>query len=284
MNDTGRSGRGTALPQFMQRALKHGIMSREDERKLARRARRNDQAARDALVTSNLRFILKQALHHSRFGQPDPDDAFQEAIIGHLEAISRFKTSAGTRLSTYSTWWIRHEVMSFGQDQGRNVRVPVNVLEKARRLSRAARRFERVHGRPPDDSELSAATGIPRARIDAVRIAIMDALSLDEISRDEEGRGRTLQDVIPDPRPDAESEIIRERKIAALGRAMAALSPFEAAVIRCRFVEDMTLVETAAALAGQSRRGTELSRERIRQIEAAALSKLRAALSETDPP
>lgn len=299
MKDTARSGNGATLPKFMQQALKHGIITREDERRLADRARRTPKGpfagkekqkearrrhgaayrARDALVASNLRFILKQALLHSRFGQTEPDDAFQEAVLGHLEAISRFDTGAGTRLSTYSSWWIRHAVMRYGQDNGRNVRVPVNTLQKARKLSQAAQAFERTYGRLPDDAELSEITGVPRDRIAAVRIAVMDAMSLDEVHRDAEGQGRTLQETVPDSGRSPEEEVARDRDVAALARAMAVLNPFEAAVLRCRFHEGKTLVETAQALAGSSRRGGELSRERIRQIEAAALSKLRDALS-----
>lgn len=286
MQSTGRSGNGATLPQFMQRALKHGINTREEERTLAERVHRRGRTgreARDALVTTNLRFILQQALHHSRFGAVEADDAFQEAALGHLEAIARFKTSAGTRLSTYSSWWIRHAVMRYGQDHARNVRVPVNTLEKARKLAKAAQAFERKHGRLPDDDELSGVTGIPRKRIDAVRIAVMDALSLDEVHQDAEGQGRTLQDLIPDQRPAADERLNRETENAALEAAMASLTPFEAAVLRCRFYEDKTLVETAEALAGKTRHGRELSRERIRQVEAVALKKLRAALAELGP-
>lgn len=298
MKDTARSGNGATLPKFMQRALKHGIITREEERKLARRARRVPKGrltarqakearlrhgdaydARDELVAANLRFILKQALHHSRFGATEADDAFQEAVLGHLEAIDRFKTSAGTRLSTYSSWWIRHAVMRYGQDHGRNVRVPVNTLQKAYKLSQAAQRFERTYGRLPDDDELSEITGVPRDRIAAVRIAVMEATSLDEVHRDAEGQGRALQEMIPDHGRSPEEEVARDRDAAALARAMAVLNPFEAAVLRCRFHEGKTLVETAHALAGSSRRGGELSRERIRQIEAAALAKLRDALA-----
>lgn len=297
------TGNGASLPRFLQQALKHGINTREEERRLARRAarmpkkpavgrkRREEQRrrhrsafdARDALVTTNLRFILQQALHHARFGAVEADDAFQEAALGHLEAIGRFKTSAGTRLSTYSSWWIRHAVMRYGQDHGRNVRVPVNTLEKARKIAKKAQAFERKHGRLPDDDELSALTGIPRARIDQVRIAVMDAVSLDEVHRDDDGVGRTLKDLVPDKGPGPEAALERDTAIAAVGRALAVLEPFEAAIIRCRFYENKTLVETAAALADQTRHGRELSRERIRQVEAAALRKLRAALAELDP-
>src|SRR5512142_2841927 len=239
MKDSARSGRGATLPKFMQHALKHAIMTRDEERKIARRARKAPTGrltpraarearirhadaydARDALIVANLRFILKQALHHSRFGTTDADDAFQEAVLGHIEAIGRFKTSAGTRLTTYSSWWIRHAVMRYGQDNGRDVRVPVNTLEKARKLSRAAQAFERTYGRLPDDAELSEITGVPRERIDAVRIAVMEATSLDEVHRDAEGQGRALQEMIPDSRPDPEQDVARDRDVAALGRAM----------------------------------------------------------------
>lgn len=286
MQPTGRSGNGATLPQFMQRALKHGINTREEERTLAERVHRRGRKGRDAreaLVTSNLRFIMHQALRHSRFNGVELDDAFQEAALGHIEAIGRYEPSTGNRLSTYSSWWIRHAVMRYGQDHGRNVRVPVNTLEKARKLGRAAQAFERKHGRLPDDDELSGITGIPRKRIDSVRIAVMDALSLDEVHQDAEGQGRTLQDLIPDQRPAADENLNRETENAALEAAMASLTPFEAAVLRCRFYEDKTLVETAEALAEQTRHGRELSRERIRQVEAVALRKLRAALAELGP-
>ncbi len=300
MKDTGRSsGHGASLPKFMQQALRHPLISREEERDLARSARKipkkplaGEEAqerartrhgaayrAREELVEGNLRFILQQALRHSRFGRTEPDDAFQEGALGHIEAIGRFKTSAGTRLSTYASWWIRHAVMRYGQDHGRDVRVPVNALQKAYALSRAEQRFERLNGRLPDLDELSTATGIPRKRIEAIRIAVQEAASLDEVHRDAEGQGRTLQEIIPSPADDPEEAFARGHDAAALGRAMAVLTPFESAVIRCRFFEEMTLVETAAALAGQTRRGEELSRERIRQIEAVALGKLRDALA-----
>lgn len=286
MQSTGRSGNGAALPQFMQKALKHGINTREEEGHLARLVHRRGNKgrdARDALVSSNLRFILHQALRHSRFNGVELDDAFQEAALGHLEAIGRYKVETGNRLSTYSSWWIRHAVMRYGQDHGRNIRVPVNTLEKARKLARAAQEFERKHGRLPDDAELSEITGVPRKRIDAVRIAVMDALSLDEVHQDGEGQGRTLQDLIADQAPAADEKVNRETENVALESAMASLTPFEAAVLRCRFYEDKTLVETAEALAGKTRHGRELSRERIRQVEAVALGKLRAVLAELGP-
>jgi RNA polymerase primary sigma factor len=294
-------GNTQTFPRFLQNALKHGIKSREDERKLARRARRTPKesrnakeakaarkrqptefAARDELVTANLRFILSQAIKHSRANGVDLDDAFQESVIGHLEAISRFKTSAGTRLSTYSSWWMRHAVLRYGQDNGRDVRIPVNTLEAARKLSKAAQSFERLYGRLPDDDELAACSGVPKDRIDKVRVAVQEAASLDEAHADGEGQSRTLQDLIPDKRPGADENAAKASELAALGRAMASLTPFEAAVLRCRFEDDLTLKDTATALAGDTRHGEALSRERIRQIQERAFAKLRRLL--TDDP
>lgn len=286
MQSTGRTGNGANLPQYMQRALKHGINTREEEGRLARLVHRRGakgRDARDALVSSNLRFILHQALRHSRFNGVELDDAFQEAALGHLEAIGRYKVETGNRLSTYSSWWIRHAVMRYGQDHGRDVRVPVNTLEKARKIARIAQAFERKHGRLPDDAELMELTGLSRKRLDQVRIAMMEASSLDEVHQDGEGQGRTLQDLIPDRNPGADEKVSRETENAALDAAMTSLTPFEAAVLRCRFYEDKTLVETAEALADKTRHGRELSRERIRQVEAVALAKLRAALAELGP-
>lgn len=288
MQSTGRSsGKNVgSLPQFMQQALKHGINTREEERQLAERVHRRGRKGRDAretLVTSNLRFIMHQALRHSRFNGVELDDAFQEAALGHIEAIGRYDPATGNRLSTYSSWWIRHAVMRYGQDHGRNVRVPVNTLEKARKIARFAQAFERKHGRLPDDEEVMAATGLTRERLDRVRIAVMEATSLDEVHQDGEGNGRALKDQLPDGSPAPDLQIARDTENAALERAMTVLTPFESAVVHCRFFEDKTLVETAKALAGQSRHGQELSRERIRQVEVVALAKLRAALAELGP-
>lgn len=281
-----RSGSTQQFPRFLQNALKHDINSREEERKLAKRSRRRGpkgSEARDILVTTNLRFILSQAIRHSRSNGVDLDDAFQESAIGHLEAIGRFKTSAGTRLSTYSSWWIRHAVMRFGQDHGRDVRIPVNTLEAARKLNRAAQRFESVYGRMPDDDELAECSGVPRDRIAKVRVAVQEAASLDEIHGDAEGNSRTLQDLIPDPRPGADVAASKASDAAALGKAMEQLTAFETEVLRCRFEEGLTLTETAGALAERSRHGEALSRERIRQIQERALAKLRDELVDADP-
>jgi len=277
------SGNTQKFPRFLQDALKHDINSREEERKLANRSRRRGRKAkeaRDVLVTTNLRFILSQAIRHSRFNDVDLDDAFQESVIGHLEAIGRFKTSAGTRLSTYSSWWMRHAVMRYGQDHGRDVRVPVNTLEASRKLSKAAQHFERLNGRQPDEQELADCSGIDRGRIAKVRVAVQEAASLDEVHYDAQGNGRTLQDLIPDASPGADELVGDSEEIAALAEAVATLTSFEAAVLRCRFEEGLTLTQTAAALAGDSRHGEALSRERIRQIQERAFAKLRNRLSD----
>ncbi|HTK05076.1 MAG TPA: sigma-70 family RNA polymerase sigma factor [Candidatus Eisenbacteria bacterium] len=297
-----RSGSTQQFPRFLQDALKHDINTREDERKLASRARRapkasrnlkeanaarkrrpREFAARDELVTTNLRFLLSQAIKHSRATGVDLDDAFQESVIGHLEAISRFKISAGTRLSTYSSWWIRHAILRYGQDHGRDVRIPVNTLEAARKLSRAAQRFESIYGRMPDDDELAECSGVARDRIAKVRVAVQEAASLDELHGDAEGNSRTLQDLIPDPRPGADVNASKASDAAALGKAMEQLTAFETDVLRCRFEDGLTLTETANVLADRTRHGEALSRERIRQIQEHALSKLRDELVDADP-
>ena len=286
------------LPRFMQNAMKHDFNSREEEQRLSRRAHkvptrpmkdakdakasrrrhRPAYAARDQLVSKNLRFILHQAIRNSRVNGVDIDDAFQEAALGHLEAIGKFKTDKGTRLSTYSSWWIRHAVLRYGQDHGRDVRIPVNTLEAARKLSKAAQKFESRFGRLPDDAELAECSGYPADRIAKVRVAVQESLSLNEPHFDGEGQQRTLQDVIPDARPGADVAAVMTSELAALDRALKSLTPFETAVLHCRFTEDLTLTQTAQALADDTRSGEALSRERIRQIQERALEKLRGLM------
>jgi RNA polymerase primary sigma factor len=282
-------GNISGIPDFLSRALKHPILTKEEERTLIRRTRRGPMRSRakatETLVAYNLRFLIQQARKNSWLGQ-ELDDAFQEAALALFEdGIPRFKLSAGTRLSTYASWWIRHAVSRFGQDHARTVRVPVNTQEKGRKLAKAIRAFVAEHGREPTDEELAARVGMTIEDMDRVRIALAEAVSIDAERPGSEDQ-RTLQDLIADPDDSLEGvtdAMDRETACARLASAMAALLPIERAVLESRFRHDRTLVETADHVSGMSRGGRALSRERIRQLEARALDKLRRELADLSP-
>lgn len=272
-------------PAFMATAFKHDVLTREDERRLLRTVKNGRKAdrekARDRLIRSNLRFVLRTAFKlHRRGGANDVDDAFQEGVIGELKAIERFELDRETRLSTYAGWWVRHQIVRSHEEQGRTVRIPTHALSARLKLERAAAALRTASGSDPTIEQLAATTGLSEEKIrDLLAIPLYEPLSLDEVISGEDGR--TLGEMVADETetPDDRIAAIEQADLEAKLRvAMQKLNEAELEIIRCRFFRDMTLVETADRLARLTGRSAPLSRERIRQIEAAALAKLRRLL------
>lgn len=238
---------------------------------------------RDELVRRNLRLVVAVArrYRHSPIGFAD---AIQEGNLGLLKAIDRFDVHRGFRLSTYASWWIRHHIVRAIADRGRLVRQPVHRVEALARLGKARRAL----GASPTAHELAAATGL---RLSTVQGALVPAFTV-QLSLDAPDGGdldRPLEESLIDPQSEVEElpeRLAREQEEQRLRAALAALAPIQAAVLRARFGFDDPddLGETLESI-GQRH---DLSRERIRQIQDAALRKLRLALAgdsdEVTPP
>jgi RNA polymerase primary sigma factor len=234
------------------------------------RARHALMRAREEMVRAHLRLVVAIAKKYRRNSSLDLLDLIQEGNMGLMHAVEKFNYRRGVKVSTYAVWWIRQSIARAIADQGRTIRIPVHMTETATKVLRERRKVRQQQGREPGAVEIASRTGMPLARVEQVLSMVQEPTSLD-VPIGESGEA-TLGDLIeaPDainPHAAAEASSLAQ----SVAEALAKLTPREQQILRMRFgigdARDHTLEEVGQVFG--------VTRERIRQIEAKALEKLR---------
>ena len=266
------TGAADSLQLFLADVGRHKLLTAAEEVTLAKQIERGDPVAKRRMIESNLRLVVSIAKGYRGLGVPFLD-LIQEGTLGLNRAVEKFDWRRGYKFSTYATWWIRQSVQRAVANHARTIRVPVHVVERQQKLSRAARRLEVELGREATKEELAEATGLPIQHVDEALGAAHASVSLNQtVGADDEGElGDLFADrEAADPFDEAEESLRRQ----GVRKALDALPERERRILELRFGfegEPWTLEAIGHEL--------DLTRERVRQLEGQALSRL-AALRE----
>jgi RNA polymerase primary sigma factor len=262
-------GSADSLQLFLADVGRHKLLTASEEVTLAKALERGDERAKRRMIESNLRLVVSIAKGYRGLGVPFLD-LIQEGTLGLNRAVEKFDWRRGFKFSTYATWWIRQSVQRAVANHARTIRVPVHVVERQQKLSRAARRLEVELGREATKEELAEATGLPMQHVDEALGAAQASVSLNQtVGADDEGElGDLFADrEAADPFDEAEESLRRQ----GVRKALDALPERERRILELRFGfegEPWTLEAIGHEL--------DLTRERVRQLEAQALARLSA--------
>ncbi|MBA3961217.1 MAG: RNA polymerase sigma factor RpoD/SigA [Chthoniobacterales bacterium] len=265
-----------AFKKYLSEIAQFPLLTLEEEIMLAVKIKDGDLEARSTMIRSNLRLVVKLALSYTNLGLPLLD-LIEEGNIGLMKAIDRFDPAKGAKLSTYAIWWIRQCIIRALQNQGNIIRLPLHFGEKAKRLSHISASLSEELGRPPTEDELCDETGLAVAEISCLTSALIRPRSLDAPVTD--STEMDFGDTLGDDQEQTPLAVLRNKDLRAeLLAVFYVLSERERCILTARFGLEGESVKTLDQL------GTVLgvTRERVRQLQNAALEKLRLAITARD--
>ena len=265
------------LQLYLQEIAKTPLLTVEDEVVLAKRIHRGDRAARDHMIKANLRLVVKIAMDYKDFGLPLLD-LISEGNIGLIKAVERFDPRKGGKLSTYAAWWIKQSIKRALANQSKTIRLPVHLVDKISRMRKTAMQLSEKFGREPTDEELAAELQIPTSKVAHLRSVSVRPASLDA-PIGEDGDSTTFGEIVGDENAlSPYDRLLGKNLFSDLGSMVDSLDKREAEILRLRFGlngrEELTLEEVGKRF--------KVTRERIRQLEFLALSKMRKAMARNE--
>lgn len=261
-----------SVRMYLREIGKIPLLTQEEETELAYRAIEGDKKAKDKLAEANMRLVVSIAKRYSGRGL-DFLDLIQEGNTGLLRAVEKFDPDKGFKFSTYATWWIRQAITRAIADQARTIRIPVHMVETINKVLRTTRRLTQELNREPTNEEIAEAMNMEVDKIENVMRIKQDIASLDaSVGRDGDDEESVLGDFVEDSERDSPedataNQILKEQ----IAEILTTLSEREQKIIRLRFGIGGGRPHTLEEVGNEF----SVTRERIRQIEAKALSKLR---------
>jgi len=257
-----------SLQLFLNEAGRYALLTAAQEVELAKAIERGDQRAKDMLINSNLRLVVSIAKKYQGHGLTLLD-LIQEGIIGLIRAAEKFDWRKGFKFSTYATWWIRQAVQRGVANKARVIRIPVHIVEREQKISRAERDLVATLERAPTDDEIAQRSKLPVKQVREVRTAARAVASLDKPVGEDDSA--TFGDLFASPDKSPEEQVEVELTERALHNAVSELSEREQQILKLRYAlegdaEPKSLEEIGRILG--------ITRERVRQLEAEALRRL----------
>jgi RNA polymerase primary sigma factor len=250
------------------------LLTVQEEIKLAARIKRGDKAARDHMIKANLRLVVKIAYDYHQMGLPLMD-LISEGNLGLIKAVERFDPAKGGKLSTYAAWWIKQSMKRALANQSKTIRLPVHLVDKISRMRKMIAKLTEELGREPENEEIAAELQIPTAKVALLKTVSVRPASLDA-PVGEDNDSATLGDLVGDDAAVSPDQGLGEKNLREdLAEMVNSLDPREASIIKLRFglegEKELTLEEVGKKF--------KVTRERIRQLEYIALSRLRKQMA-----
>jgi RNA polymerase primary sigma factor len=258
---------------YLREIGQYPLLTAAEERGLAQRIEKSDAEARNILARSNLRLVVSIA---KKYVGRSPDltllDLIQEGNLGLFRAVDKFDWKKGYKFSTYATWWIRQAITRALADQSRTIRIPVHMVETIAKYKQVSRRLSQALGRDPQAEEIAVEMGVEPEKIYQIEKINQDTLSLENPIGSDDDEKSTLGDFIPDDKIPSPVQESSERILSEQVRAILSdLSPKERKILEMRH----GLMDGIYHTLEEVGREFGVTRERIRQIEAKALEKIR---------
>jgi RNA polymerase primary sigma factor len=264
------------LKRYLQEIAQFSLLTPQQEIELAKKIKKGDTAARERMINANLRLVVTIARDYTNFGLPLLD-LISEGNIGLTKAVERFDPTKGAKLSTYAMWWIKQAIKRALADQGKTIRVPVHLGEKLAKMRRVSLQMSDELGREPTDEELAEEIGIASEKVERLKSVGIRPASLDAPIA--ENDSTEFAEVIGDDGAQTPFELLRDKNLLGeVDGLLEVLDPREKKIISQRFGLDGGEPKTLEDVS----KDFGITRERIRQLQNIALTKLRRALSKKE--